>query len=230
MQPMAKREPSSGTSGGAPALAGPSGEAVADREAAALAELVQEAAAGDQRAWGDLVGRYGPRVFAMARSRLGDRDAAEDIVQSVFATLARTLNRLATGADREATSSAAETGYEERGRFEAWLFRITMNRVRDEVRRRKSRAMAMEPDAVAELSPAIEVSGPLDSETDPGVPALRRAMGGLSEADREIVELRHHAQMAFKDIAELLGQPIGTVLARHHRALKKLRQLMENEG
>lgn len=51
-------------------------------------------------------------------------------------------------------------------------------------------------------------------------------MEGLSDADREVVELRHHGQMAFKDIAELLSQPVGTVLARHHRALRKLRDMI----
>ena len=55
---------------------------------------------------------------------------------------------------------------------------------------------------------------------------LRAAMERLGDADREVVELRHHAGMGFKEIAALLGQPLGTVLARHHRALGKLREMM----
>ena len=55
----------------------------------------------------------------------------------------------------------------------------------------------------------------------------------LPEADRRIIHLRHFAGLSFKQIAEVLEQPLGTVLARQHRALKKLRGLMsevEGEG
>jgi len=55
---------------------------------------------------------------------------------------------------------------------------------------------------------------------------LRRAMALLPEADREIVELRHHVGMSFKQMADLLDEPLGTLLARHHRALRKLKMLM----
>lgn len=58
----------------------------------------------------------------------------------------------------------------------------------------------------------------------------------LSESDREIIELRHHGGMSFKQMADLLNEPLGTLLARHHRALRKLKELMsesddaENDG
>jgi DNA-directed RNA polymerase specialized sigma24 family protein len=52
-------------------------------------------------------------------------------------------------------------------------------------------------------------------------------MHQLADADREIIELRHHGQMSFAQLAEMLGEPIGTLLARHHRALAKLKSLME---
>ena len=55
------------------------------------------------------------------------------------------------------------------------------------------------------------------------MPALER----LSEADRQVIHLRHFAGMSFARIAEVLGEPLGTVLARQHRALKKLRQHLE---
>ena len=56
---------------------------------------------------------------------------------------------------------------------------------------------------------------------------LRAALGKLSEADREVLHLRHTAGLSFPEIAETLEEPLGTVLARGHRALKKLRKLME---
>ncbi len=52
-------------------------------------------------------------------------------------------------------------------------------------------------------------------------------MSQLSDSDREIIELRHHGQLSFKQISEMTSDPVGTLLARHHRALKKLRSIME---
>jgi DNA-directed RNA polymerase specialized sigma24 family protein len=51
-------------------------------------------------------------------------------------------------------------------------------------------------------------------------------MEQLSHADREVIELRHHGQMSFQQLAEMLDEPMGTLLARHHRALKKLKEIM----
>jgi RNA polymerase sigma-70 factor (ECF subfamily) len=59
--------------------------------------------------------------------------------------------------------------------------------------------------------------------------AVKLAVEQLSESDREIVYLRHTAGLTFAQIAETLEQPIGTVLARGHRALAKLRKLLEGE-
>ena len=54
-------------------------------------------------------------------------------------------------------------------------------------------------------------------------------MEHLSPADREVIELRHHAQMGFKQMSEVLDEPLGTLLARHHRALRKLREILERD-
>jgi len=185
-----------------------------DAECAAAGEigaLVSRAASGDEHAWRSIIDLYGRRVFAMARSRVRNDDLAEEITQSVFATIAMKLCR---------------DGYDERGRFEPWLFRITMNRVRDEFRRARTRADATDPGVLGDIH-----AGPdrRDDESAHGADALRTALGQLNEPDREIIELRHHGQMSFKQISAVLGQPVGTLLARHHRALKKLRSMLEAE-
>jgi RNA polymerase sigma-70 factor (ECF subfamily) len=61
------------------------------------------------------------------------------------------------------------------------------------------------------------------------VELLREAIAGLNAADQEILALRHTAGLSFAQIAETLGQPLGTVLARGHRALGKLRKLLEDQ-
>ena len=67
-----------------------------------------------------------------------------------------------------------------------------------------------------------------EPSTDPAeIARLRDALDTLSDADRQTIELRHHAALSFQQIADTLEEPLGTVLARHHRALKKLRSAME---
>ncbi len=136
------------------------------QEDEAIRLLVHQAIQGEEAAWRGLVDAYSRRVFAMARSRLHDDDLAEEITQSVFVTVATKL---------------CQDGYNEQGRFEPWLFRITMNRVRDEFRRRARHARPTDPSHLQDIKV-------------------------------------HH---------DILNQPVGTLLARHHRALKKLKALME---
>lgn len=179
----------------------------AQADASELASLLQAAARGDEPAWRRLIEMYGRRLFALARSRCGSREQAEEIVQSVFVTVS---TKLGSGE------------YTEQGRFEAWLFRVTMNRVRDHARRTRRQAWAVETDRLVGV-PAPDPTPRAGADLD----ALRNAVARLGEADREIIELRHHAGMSFKQIAQMLGEPMGTLLARHHRALRKLREIIE---
>ena len=188
----------------------------AERDPAELASVIARAAHGEEDAWRELMDLYARRVFAMARSRLHNDELAEEITQSVFVTIATKLNGQGDG-----------SGYSEQGKFEPWLFRITMNRVRDYCRKRARHATPTAPEHMGGLSARPEID---HAERDAGMAEtnkLRAAMERLSDRDREIIELRHHGQLSFKQIAEISGDPIGTLLARHHRALKKLRDLLE---
>lgn len=176
----------------------------------AIASLVARASRGEERAWEELVRLYAGRVYALAQSRLRRPDLAEEITQSVFVTVATKLK---------------DHQYDEQGRFEPWLFRVAMNRVRDTARSLKRHAGTVEPGAMDSLAARSSEAGTRADAEELG--ALRRAMETLGEADREVIELRHHGRMGFKEIAELLGEPVGTVLARHHRALRKLRSVLE---
>lgn len=176
-----------------------------------LADLLARASTGDSDAWRSIIDLYARRVFALAKSRCGDADLAEEITQSVFATVASTL-----GAG----------GYTEQGRFEPWLFRITMNRVRDEARRAKRAGVSLESTS----APILAAPSPARGLAPATLAKLRQGLGELSDADREIIELRHHAGLSFKEMTEMLNEPLGTLLARHHRALKKLRNFLDAAG
>jgi RNA polymerase sigma-70 factor (ECF subfamily) len=175
-----------------------------------LAPLLASAAAGDDEAWRQLVAIYLPRVLAVVGSQCHDPDLAEEIAQSAFCTVVRKLPE-----------------YTEVGRFESWLMRIAMNRLRDEMRRRKRQAVPVEEQTLVALA-----GGSSGEEREEGAfssAAVIKAVQSLPEADREVLVLRHVSGLSFKQLSEVLGSPVGTLLARHHRALKKLRGLLEPE-
>ena len=172
---------------------------------------LERASRGEEDAWRDIVDAYSARVFGLIRSQCGNADLAEEITQSVFCTMAEKIG-----------------GYTERGRFESWLFRIAINRLRDEMRRRKRHDRPVEEEKLLGMAGAAKD----ESSSDPVGPellGLRRAMARLSDVERKILHLRHYGELSFKQIAEILEQPLGTVLARQHRALKKLRDMLEND-
>ncbi len=171
-----------------------------------VTRLLQRAVQGEASAWREVVDRWSPRVFGFLRGYVNNPELAEEITQSVFCTVARKLPE-----------------YVEQGRFEAWLFRIALNRLRDEMRRRKKHARPMDSEVMEGVGPAARTEERASREE---LDALRDAMEQLPEADRLVIELRHQGGMAFQQMAELLEEPLGTLLARHHRALRKLRDIL----
>lgn len=177
-----------------------------------LDTTLESAARGDEQAWRRIVDEYAPRVFAILRARSGNVDLAEELTQSVFCTVAEKI----TSAD----------GYAEQGKFEAWLFRIAVNRLRDEIRRRKRQAVNANQEVFENrYLTSIRDAGQNEHRAHL-VNIMREILDELSEADRVVIEYRHVAGMSFKQIALLLDEPLGTVLARQHRALAKLRKRM----
>lgn len=174
-----------------------------------LQTMLFAAAGGNEMAWRDLVDAYAKRVYALLHSQCSDPDLADEITQSTFCTIVVKL---------------AE--YTELGKFEAWLFRIAMNRLRDEMRRRKRQAVSMETDVLTSIAgQSPRGSGPRSDDRE--IAALRDAMAQLKQPDREVIQLRHYGGLSFRQISDLLDQPLGTVLARQHRALQKLADLMQ---
>ena len=183
-------------------------------EAARRAEFEQQlvrAAAGDSAAWRVVVNAFAPRVHGLLRAQCRDDELAEEITQSTFCTIATKLG-----------------SYIENGRFEAWLFRIAMNRLRDEMRRRARQGRTMDGEAFKRVAGASNnESGFVSVEVRD---QLRLALSRMTEADREIIDLRHIGGLSFKALSDFYEEPVGTLLARHHRALKKLKAMLVELG
>ena len=186
---------------------------------AALAEAIRGAQQGDATSFDRLVEAYAPRLFGFLYRLTGSRQESEDLLQEVYLRLVRMIE-----------------AYTHDGRFDAWLFRIAANLVRDRVRKvRRTGKFVSDAgddgngsliDSIESAEPEIERGLVLSEEMD----ALARALAELPEAEREVIALRHFSQMSFKEIAEATNVPLGTALARGHRGLEKLRKLMAPEA
>ncbi|MBU0616118.1 MAG: sigma-70 family RNA polymerase sigma factor [Planctomycetes bacterium] len=189
-------------------------------EPAGLDRLLRRARRRDSQALHELVDMYSARVFGLLYRLTGSRETAEDLLQETFLRVVRAIPE-----------------YRHGGKFEAWLFRIAANLARDCARRAARRGHPFTLDGsgregelrLPELADA--------AQPDPGGELLRKETGQrlaellheLPEMDREIVLLRHFSELSFREIAELLDIPLGTALARAHRALKRLRAALGEE-
>lgn len=189
-------------------------------DAAVLDDLIRRARQRDSAAFEALVEIYSPRLYGYFYRLTGRREDAEDLLQEVFVRVVRMIGR-----------------YEHDNRFDAWLFRIATNLVRDRVRRQRRSADAGasgggqdEPGILEEVADD-EVDRPDDVlETTEQADRLQWALKQLPEAEREVILLRHFSQMSFREVAEAMGTPLGTALARAHRGLARLRRLMSEEA
>jgi RNA polymerase sigma-70 factor (ECF subfamily) len=197
---------------------------VSDPSVGDLTQLVERAQALDPAAYDRLVELYGRRVHGFLLRMTGRPEDAEDLLQEVFLRLVRML-----------------PNYSHEGNFEGWLFRIAANLGRDHIRRLRRSPI------VATFSQAVEGQEHDDGdrrweEADESTPPdggmllgeqldrMQWALGELSAPEREVVLLRYFSSMSFAQIAEAMGTPLGTALARSHRGLTKLRQLMEDRS
>lgn len=191
---------------------------VADESRRPIETAVVEAAVRlEPAALDQLVNEFAPRLYGFFLRAAGSRDDAEDLVQDAFVRVVRKL-----------------PDYRHQGRLDAWVFRIATNLLRDRARRRlMSPVESATPRENAELAEATldrRASAPSQRiERQDEAARLDRALERLPEAERMVVLLRHYGELGFNEIADLMGSPLGTALARAHRGLNKLREWMESE-
>jgi RNA polymerase sigma-70 factor (ECF subfamily) len=172
-----------------------------------LPALVALATARDPDAWEAIYRRCHGKLFGFARRRVRDDHAAEDAVSE---TMSRALHAI----DRFTWQG---------GGFEAWLYGIARNVVRESSRAggRTTTVSGVSDAACTDRSPEEHV---VAGEEDT---AMRLAFRRLRADDRELLELRVHAGLSADEVGALLGKRPGAVRMAQARALRRLRDLLE---
>jgi len=177
--------------------------------------LLARISAGDADAYKTLFARYAPTALALALRLVRHRSLAEESVQEAFLEVWRKPERY----------------QEARGTVRAWLMTLVHNRSVDALRRELAqRRRSDEAAAFASVpdDPASDVVGALDLPKERA--RVRRALDGLPDDQRRVLELMYFDGMSQTDIAAHLSIPLGTVKSRSVLAMRKLRpQLREVE-
>ncbi len=147
-------------------------------------------------------------VFAYVATVLHDRSAAEDVTAQAFERAYRKRNSYDA----------------RRGSQRAWLFGIARNAALDELRKRK-RSAHLAGD-VADFAP------PPDEELDRALrrAALRTALAALDARDQELIALKFFAGLDNAELAAVLGVSVSNAGTRLHRALTKLREILDDQS
>jgi RNA polymerase sigma-70 factor (ECF subfamily) len=183
------------------------------------ADLIGLAALGDARALEVLYDRYSGVVFSFALRIVGDRELAEEILQEAFFRAWQQGGNFSSG----------------RGTFITWLLSITHNLSIDEIRKRRRRpqkADSEEPEQVLASVPDTGAGGDVEGEVWLG--ALRDTIGtalaDLPPAQRQAIEMAYFRGMTQREIAESLGEPLGTIKTRMRLGLQKLKDALGSDG
>jgi RNA polymerase sigma-70 factor, ECF subfamily len=175
----------------------------------ALLELLRD---GSTSAGEMLVKRHCQPLLRYLHRLVGSEHLAEELHQQTWVSVMDHLDRF------DKSSSA--------GGFKAWLFRIATNKANDHWRSsgrdkaaRQTLRLAQADEHAPDASHRIEGSEQAAK--------LREAIDRLPENQRRVLMLRYYSNLKFVEIAEMVGCPLNTALGRMHKAMMKLKQIME---
>jgi RNA polymerase sigma-70 factor (ECF subfamily) len=172
--------------------------------------LVALAARSDSSALAELYDRYGRVAYGLALRILRDETLAEDAVQDGFLAVWRTAARFMP----------------ERGKASAWILTLVHRRAVDVVRREERRR--------AESLERIPEPGGGSVDEDAWLRLQRGrvqdALRQLPDPQREAIELAYYGGFSQSELAERLGQPLGTIKSRMFSGLARLRELLGEPG
>jgi RNA polymerase sigma factor (sigma-70 family) len=178
--------------------------------------LIDQYLQGSEKAFAELIRRHQQKIYTSIYLFVKDREVAEDLFQDVCIKIIDTLRK---------------GNYNHEGKFSQWAIRIAYNMCVDQFRRNKRRTKVSGGEDfdifdILELPDENREDQLIRSETHN---RIRQLVDSLPEEQREVVILRHYADMSFKDIAQLTRVSINTALGRMRYALINIRKLMEEK-
>jgi RNA polymerase sigma-70 factor, ECF subfamily len=186
-----------------------------ERNLDADAILVERCLNGHDEAWEELVRTHTRRVYAICYRFTGRDSEAQDLTQDVFMRIFRSLGSFRSG----------------EGSFSVWMTRLTRNLLIDHYRRTKAQRMT---ESLEDQLPVLEEKSLTGSRTDAMLVGreaselLQRALSKLSPELREAIILRDLEEMEYREIAQALNVPEGTVKSRLNRGRSELARLLRH--
>jgi len=180
-----------------------------DRQFERRITLIQQ---GDKRGLKEIYDEYGAAVYQCVFQVLHNRQDSEDVTSEFFLKLWQIADTYCFG-----------------GKHKRWLMTIARNMALDLVKKKKHEVLAIDDDTgeTVRKEPADTFS---TEDAVSGQMTVAAALDSLEESEREIVNMRILADMTFKDIAAVLGKPLGTVTWKYRNAVEKLRKTVREEG
>jgi len=177
-------------------------------------KLIQQYLNGNESSFETLMKRHKDRVFTSIYFMVNDRYLAEDIFQESFVKAIRFI----------------QSGkYKHEDKFGPWMTRIAKNKAIDAIRSRKLRPTVTDSEGTS----IFDFIGYEDAKAEKGmihkekVNYVRSFVHKLPEKQKEVLILRHYADLSFKEIAAMTGSNINTCIGRMHYALANLRKMMD---
>ena len=192
---------------------------MADGNSVELRRMVNEAMDGNPEGFEAILSAYSSRLYGYFVRATRSHHDAEDMLSDLMLKLVKVIKK-----------------YDDRGKFEPWLFRIAANMVRDRIRylkvRPKVASLSVDqdgrnPGASLRANAPPPDAGSINSEM---TLQLHDALEKLDETTRQMILMRHFGSLTFKEIASDFGCPIGTALAKVHRGLMTLRKVMAKKN
>lgn len=173
--------------------------------------LVEKASRGDRMAFADLVRKHEVKVRGTCRAILGDFALADDAAQEVFIKIHRSL-----------------ADFRQDSLFSTWLYRVTINHCRDELRKAKRHKHQSLEQLIEEKGSSVELAAATQAPTSSGVmdarEQLSQVLESLSPEYREVIVLREIRELSYQEISQTLNCSLDAVKARLKRARQYLQE------
>lgn len=168
-----------------------------------VAAMVQE---GDQEAFGILLDRYEKKLSRYGRKFLSRKEDIQDIVQDVFVSAYQNIQSFDTSQ-----------------RFSPWIYRIAHNALVNALRKKERSPISIDLDTLI-YHPIYEDGKESEREQEEMKKLIEQGLEKLPPKYREVLILHYYEDMPYKDIADILQVPAGTVGIRLKRAKERLRE------